>query len=268
MKEQTKLNEQFATLVTILDRLRSRNGCPWDREQNKDTITNYFLEEVYEAVDALISDDAEAIKEELGDVLLEIVFLARIYKEKGEFTIEDILDGINEKMIHRHPHVFGEEKQKTSEKVLEDWNRQKFREKNRQNLFDGFVHAGPALFSAFQIGQKVSSVGFDWEKPEDAIEKVKEETIELGDAIRVGNREDIVEEMGDVLFAVANVARLLGINPELALRQSNQKFMKRFLYVEKELKLQGKNPEDASLEEMDLIWEKSKSVNSESGKTG
>ncbi len=131
---------------------------------------------------------------------------------------------------------------------------------DRQNLFDGFVHAEPALFNAFQIGQKVSSVGFDWEKPENAIEKVKEETIELGDAIRVGNREDIIEEMGDVLFAVANVARLLGINPELALRQSNQKFMKRFLYVEKELKLQGKNLKDASLGEMDLIWEKSKSV--------
>jgi MazG family protein len=260
MKEQTKLNEQFATLVGILDRLRSRNGCPWDREQNKDTITNYFLEEVYEAVDALISNDVGAM---LGDVLLEIVFLALIYKEKGKFTIEDILDGINEKMIRRHPHVFGEEKQKTSKKVLEDWNRQKFREKNRQSFFDGFVNAGPALFNAFQIGQKVSSVGFDWEKPEDAIEKVKEETIELGDAIRVENREDIIEEMGDVLFAVANVSRLLGINPELALRKSNQKFMKRFLYVEKELKLQGKNTEDASLEEMDLIWEKSKSVNSE-----
>ena len=258
MTEMEKTKEQFITLIKIMDRLRGPEGCPWDREQNKETIANYFLEEVYEAVDALMEDDPDAVREELGDVLLEIVFLARIYKEEDKFTIGDVLDGINKKMIRRHPHVFGERKQKTSETVIRDWNKQKKSEKKRQHLFDGFVHSGPALFNAFKIGQKVSTVGFDWNRPEEALEKVREEISELEESIQKKDKEDILEEMGDVLFAAANVARKLDINPELALRQSNHKFMRRFMYVEKQLQKQGKTLENTSLEEMESIWERSK----------
>jgi len=267
MTEQERIKEQFITLINIMDRLRGPEGCPWDREQNKETITNYFLEEVYEAVDALMADDPDAVREELGDVLLEIVFLARIYKEEDKFTIGDVLDGINKKMIRRHPHVFGEKVNKTSERVIRDWNKQKTNEKKRQHLFDGFVHSGPSLFNAFKIGQKVSTVGFDWSKPEEALEKVREETSELEDSIQRKDKEDILEEMGDVLFAAANVARMLGINPELALRQSNHKFMRRFLYVEKELKKQGKTLESASLEDMESNWNRSKTTGQNRGKT-
>lgn len=258
MEDAEKAGKKFKQLIQILDSLRGKHGCPWDKEQDERSITNYFLEEVYEAVEALMSGNAQSLAEELGDVLMEVVFLARIFKEKEKFTISDVLEGINQKMIRRHPHVFGQKRIISSVKVLEEWNRKKRDEKKREFLFDGMGKHCPALFAAFQIGLRVSAYGFDWKQPLDALQKVKEEISELENVIEEKNGEGIIQEMGDILFSVANVSRLLWVNPEIALRQANEKFLKRFKYVEKKLKKEGKELGQATLEEMDEIWEESK----------
>lgn len=256
--DRKKSGEEFTRLVCILDKLRSGDGCAWDRQQDVRSITGHFLEEVYETIDALEGDSARSIAEELGDVLLEVVFLARIFQEEECFTMEDVLEGINQKMIRRHPHVFTSPENKSPEQVLEDWNRQKKKEKNRESLYDGFAQTGPSLLKAFQITQKASSVGFDWKNPRDAWKKVIEEVAEVESALETGRNQDISEELGDLLFAVVNVARLCHINPELALRSTNQKFIRRFQFIEMELKKNGREPENVSLEEMDALWDLSK----------
>ncbi|MFC2163484.1 nucleoside triphosphate pyrophosphohydrolase [Acidobacteriota bacterium] len=260
MDDAKLAGEKFEQLVKILDTLRSDGGCPWDREQDEKSITNYFLEEVYEAVDALLSEDTSAIAEELGDVLMEVVFLARIYKEKDAFTMSTVVDKINEKMIRRHPHVFGEKKLGNSEEVLNDWLQGKKAEKKRESLFDGIAETAPALHLAYQIGLRASSYGFDWEKPQDALQKVKEEVAELERALESEIEDDIFQELGDVFFAMANVSRLLGRNPEICLRKATEKFTMRFQQVEKKLQENGKKLEDADLEEMDAIWDQIKAL--------
>jgi MazG family protein len=258
MEETKRVGQKFEQLVEILDTLRGENGCPWDKEQDERSISNYFLEEVYEALEAIRSGDATSIAEELGDVIMEIVFLARIYKEKEAFTISDVMENINQKMIRRHPHVFGDKKVTSPSKVLNDWNRGKQQEKKRQSLFDGIVKLAPSLHSAFQIGLRVSSYGFDWSNPSDALEKVKEEVSELEIAIQAESKEHIFQEIGDAFFALVNVSRKLGVNPEIALKTANEKFMFRFVSLEKELTAKGKNLDKANLEEMDEIWEQIK----------
>lgn len=258
MENEKGAGKEFQELVHILDILRSDKGCPWDREQNERTIINYFLEEVYEAVEALNQGDNQALAEELGDVLMEVVFLARIFKEKEKFTISDVLEGINQKMIRRHPHVFGRKKFKTSKKVIYEWHRQKREEKERESIYDGRVRSSPSLLEAFQIGQRASAYGFDWSRPQAALQKVKEEVSELEKALKGRKREEIFQEIGDIFFSMANVSRLLGINPEIALKASNEKFIKRFRFVEKKLKEEGKELGRASLEDMDKIWEEAK----------
>lgn len=250
--------EKFDKLVEIMDTLRGENGCPWDREQDEDSIVNYFLEEVYEAVDAVAKKDTRSLKEELGDVLMEVVFLSRIFKEKGDFTIDDVLDGINQKMIRRHPHVFGPAQMDSSARVLEAWNRQKKSEKERISVLDGLAASLPSLLRAFQIGQRVSSHGFDWSQPVEVLKKVKEELSELEKALQTEDKEGISEEIGDLLFSLANLSRHLRVNPEIALRQTNHKFIKRFRYIEDRLKDQGRQLGQVSVEEMDEIWEESK----------
>lgn len=245
-------------LVGILDALRDENGCPWDKIQNEMSILDYFLEEVYEAVDALERYDPQAFREELGDVLMEIVFFARIFKEKGEFSISDVLEGINQKMIRRHPHVFGSENVKDSRTVLEEWNRRKKTEKKRVSYFDGLPKNAPALLTAYQIGRLASVQGFDWEKPDDVMEKIKEEVKELEDVTEAGEKARLTDEMGDILFSLANLSRHLDVNPEIALRRSNLKFIKRFQYIEGELRKQGKKITESSPEDMELLWERSK----------
>jgi tetrapyrrole methylase family protein/MazG family protein len=259
MNKQIRVGEGFEQLVEIIDTLRSEQGCPWDREQDENSIVNYFLEEVYEAVDAVAAGSSSSLKEELGDVLMEVVFLARIYKEKDEFSIEEILEGINKKMIRRHPHVFGPKRMDNSARVLEAWNRQKITEKERSSVLEGLATHLPSLLKAFQIGQRVSAFGFDWSQPEDALLKVKEEISELEKALESGRRKDIAEEIGDLLFSLANVSRHLEINPEVALRQTNNKFIKRFKFVENKLREEGKNLGQVGLEELDQLWEESKS---------
>jgi len=258
MKDSKKAGQKFGQLIEILDELRGVNGCPWDREQDERTIADYFLEEVYESIEALYSQDYGWLAEELGDVMMEVVFLARIAKEKGEFTMSDVIDGINKKMIRRHPHVFGDKRIKNSARVWEAWNRQKQKEKKRGSLFDGIPKTTPSLLASFQIGLRASSYGFDWEKSQDVLKKMKEEIAELEKAVQEKKEEEMTKEVGDVLFSLANLSRHLGVNPEIALSQANKKFIQRFQFVEKKLKEEGKELNQASLEEMDRIWEEAK----------
>ncbi len=251
-------DKKFQRLVQILDILRGENGCPWDKEQDEKSIAHYFLEEVYEAVEAILKDDSRALAEELGDVLMEVVFLARIYKEKEKFTISDVLKGINQKMVRRHPHVFEGKRLKSSKEVLCEWDRQKKEEKERKTIFEGRAKSLPSLLEAFQIGQKVSAYGFDWRNALDALQKVKEEVSELDRALKEKKEAEIFQELGDILFAVANVSRILGVNPEMALKQTNEKFIQRFKFIEKRLKESGRGLGQTSLEEMDRIWEEAK----------
>jgi MazG family protein len=255
MEDAQLAGQRFEQLVKILDTLRGKTGCPWDKEQDEQSISNYFLEEVYEALEAILSGDTPAVAEELGDVLMEVVFLARIYKEKKAFTMSDVVENINQKMIRRHPHVFGDKAITSSSEVLDVWNLGKQREKKRQSLFDGIVKLAPALHSAYQIGQRVSSYGFDWDNPSDALEKVKEEVAELESAVKIGTKDNIIQEIGDAFFSLTNVSRKLGINPEIALKKANEKFMLRFESLEKELAERGKSLGETSLEEMDEIWD-------------
>jgi MazG family protein len=255
MDETVAAGQKFQKLVEILDVLRGDEGCPWDREQDAKSICGYFLEEVYEAIDAVYEDDHKALAEELGDVLMEVVFLARIYKEEHKFTISDSLENINQKMIRRHPHVFASREKKTAQTVINDWQRQKKKEKNRGSFFDGLVKTSPALLEAFQTGRHASSFGFDWDHSLDALQKVKEEVSELEKALKDGRKEEVQQEIGDILFSMANVSRLSGINPELALKKANRKFVDRFRLVEQRLQKEGKSLDQASLEEMDRIWD-------------
>jgi MazG family protein len=255
MDDAFKAGKKFQKLVEILDTLRGDEGCPWDREQDAKSIGDYFLEEVYEAIDAIYENNHKALAEELGDVLMEVVFLARIYKEEQKFTISDSLENINQKMTRRHPHVFENREKKTSEGVIDDWRRQKKIEKKRDSFFDGLLKTSPALLEAFQTGQQASSFGFDWNHSLDAMKKVKEEVAELEKALEDGREEEIRQEIGDLLFSMANVSRLSGINPEIALRRANRKFVGRFKAVEEKLKKQGRSLDQASLEEMDKIWD-------------
>ena len=259
MDDAKQAGEKFEQLVRILITLRGDEGCPWDRKQDEKSIINYFLEEVYEAVDAILSGDTAAIAEELGDVLMEVVFLAQIYKERKAFTMSNVVEAINEKMTRRHPHVFGEKKLVNSEEVVNEWVQGKRSEKKRESLFEGIADTAPALHAAYQIGLRASSYGFDWEKPQDALQKVKEEVAELENAFESDKEDDIFQEVGDALFALVNVSRLMGRNPEICLRKANEKFKIRFQAVEKELSEKGKKLEDVDLEEMDAIWDQIKS---------
>jgi len=255
MKKADSAGPGFQKLVGILAALRGPEGCPWDKEQDERSIANYFLEEVYEAIDALARNDAAGLAEELGDVLMEIVFLARIYEEKGMFTVSDALDGINRKMVRRHPHVFGGRKMESSQRVLDLWIRRKKAEKKRKSHFEGISRQAPSLLAAFQIGQRVAHVGFDWPSPDEALKKVREEIGELEEIMARKSRRRIEEELGDCFFALANVARKLGLNPETALRQANDKFIERFTRLERKLKEKGMKLGKATLAEMDAVWE-------------
>jgi MazG family protein len=258
MTKSARIGKSFEELVAILGTLRGPGGCPWDRAQDERTIRDYFLEEVYEAVEALEKGDSSNLAEELGDVLMEVVFLARIFEEKGAFTIADSLDRINAKMVARHPHVFGPKKAMTPEGVAEAWHKGKMAEKAKASILDEPGKATPALLSAFLLGRRASAHGFDWPDASGAMAKVLEEVEELDDAVRRGNRKHVAEEIGDLFLALSSVSRKLGINPELALRGANRKFVRRFLAMEKALEDSGKKLEKSGPEEMDAAWEKIK----------
>lgn len=254
--------EQLAALGRIMDTLDIlRVKCPWDAKQTNESLRPNTIEEVYELAQALFDDDASNIRKELGDVLLHVLFYAKIGDEKGQFDIADVADALNDKLIFRHPHVFGEVHVDSTEEVLQNWEKIKLKEKDgNRSVLAGVPGALPALVKAFRVQEKAANVGFDWEKPEQVWDKVKEETTEVGQAIVDGNKDDIEAEFGDLLFSIVNAARLYGINPENALERTNRKFISRFNHIEEASKAQGRAISELTLEEMDNLWNEAKSA--------
>jgi len=251
----------FSDLLEIIKILRGENGCPWDREQTHESIKKYLIEETYEVLEVIDLGDKKRVCDELGDLLLQIVFHAQIAQEEGDFTIDDVVTGICRKMISRHTHVFGDEKAENSDEVLTNWEKIKKKEKGIRSQTDVLKDVPsnlPALMRSYKVQQKAAQVGFDWDNVEDAIKKVDEEIVELKEVYKDKDVERITDEVGDVLFSIVNVTRFLKVQPELALTSSINKFIKRFEYIEQESKKANKKIEDMSLEEMDELWNKAK----------
>ena len=251
----------FERLKAIMRRLRAPGGCPWDREQTFESLKTYLLEETYEVIEAIDKKDHDQLREELGDLLLQIVFQSQIATEENLFTIDDVAEHISNKLIRRHPHVFGSAQASTADEVLRNWEFLKKEEREKRgggSILQGIPKALPALTKARRIGEKVSRVGFDWESPRDVIPKIREELTELQQALEEGKKEAIESEMGDLLFSISNLSRHLGIDPESALQGANHKFISRFKYIENSLKKERTDLEDASPKEMEKLWEESK----------
>ncbi len=257
---QAMTKRNFEELVSLMDLLRSPGGCPWDREQTYESLRPFVIEEAYEVVDAIDRDDREGLREEIGDLLLESVFLARIAKEEGSFEIDDCITAIHDKLVRRHPHVFAEVDADDADQVVTNWERLKREEKHEKNksFFEGVPTGLPALLKAQRLTDKASRVGFDWQKTEDVFDKLDEEIGELKDAIARNDPEEIIDELGDLLFTIANIARRIDVDGENALQGSNQKFIRRFEEVERRYRESGKQMEDVSLEELDAAWEEVK----------
>ena len=245
---------KFEELVKIVQRLRAPDGCPWDREQTNASLLPFFLEEVYEMIESVDNENWPELKEEVGDLLLHAVLQAVIAAENDHFTIEGSIKNINEKLVRRHPHVFGDAQADAAFHAKQNWEAAKHEEKNRKSRLDGVPVTLPALIRAQRLQQKASYAGFDWDKVEEVWVKIHEEIQELKEAQSNSSKNHVEEEIGDVLFAVVNLARFLDIPAEDALRKTNKKFTTRFAQVEEELKKRGKNVEDSSLKEMDEIW--------------
>lgn len=244
----------FEKLVEIVSALRAPDGCPWDREQTSASLLPFFLEEAYEVIESVDNENWEEVKEELGDILLHAIMQSLIAEEKGHFSLDESIGHVSEKLVRRHPHVFGDAKADAAFEAKQNWEATKHKEKNRSSRLDGVPKTLPALVRAQRLQQKASYAGFDWDKVEQVWEKVHEEIQELKEAQSADTKAHIEEEIGDVLFAIVNLARFLDIPAEDALRKTNQKFTSRFSQVEKGIKAQGKELEDATLEEMDAIW--------------
>lgn len=249
--------QAFDRLLTIMDELRAQ--CPWDKKQTMQTLRHLTIEETYELGDAILDNDLEEIKKELGDVLLHIVFYAKIGSETKHFDIADVANDICEKLINRHPHIYGDVVVENEEEVKQNWEKIKLNE-GKKSVLEGVPNGLPALVKANRIQDKVAGVGFDWEKPEQVWEKVKEELEEFQDEVKQGNADAMESEFGDVLFSMVNYARFLNINPENALERTNKKFIKRFQYLENKAKEQGKALKDMTLSEMDVFWEEAKTI--------
>lgn len=247
----------FDRLLTIMDELREQ--CPWDRKQTMESLRHLTIEETYELGDAILDDDLTEVKGELGDLLLHIVFYAKIGSEKKSFDIADVANGICEKLINRHPHIYGDVNVENEEEVKQNWEKIKLKE-GKKSVLQGVPRSLPAMVKANRIQDKVAGVGFDWEQPEQVFEKLKEELGELQEEVSKGNGEGIEAEFGDVLFSMINYARFLGINPENALERTNKKFSKRFQFLENEAEKRGKALKDMSLAEMDTYWDKAKEM--------
>ena len=253
----TDLNPLVETMAT----LRSPNGCPWDNEQTSETLKRYLIEEVYEVIEAIDDDDMDALCDELGDLLLQIVFHARIAEEQSIFTIKDVVARIVDKMYRRHPHVFGTINVNSSDEVINNWEEIKKQEyTNRKKILDGVPRGLPALMVAEKMQKKAAKVGFDWDDIKDVWGKVDEEILELKEAIAKKDKQETENELGDILFALANLARHLGVDPEIALMGTNKRFKERFTYIEDEIKKNSKKWEDFSLEELDVFWREAKKI--------
>ncbi|MEM6822501.1 MAG: nucleoside triphosphate pyrophosphohydrolase [Verrucomicrobiota bacterium] len=251
--------ESIDELRSIVAKLRSPEGCPWDQEQTHESIRSQLLEECYEVLEAIDEKDDSMLCEELGDVLLHIVFHAQLAEERNAFELDQVIGKICEKLIRRHPHVFGNDSCTDANEVLQKWDELKKKEKpERESTLDGVPPNLPALMQAQEIQKKASKVGFDWSDPKDVIKKAREELSELESAIESSVSDDIREELGDVLFSFVNLARHLKVDAEQACRDTNRKFNNRFRYVEKQIKQQGKLMSEASLEEMEAFWQEAK----------
>ncbi len=259
MHSRETKTEAFGRLLDVLDTLRVK--CPWDAKQTNDSLRPNTVEEVYELADALIADDSANIRKELGDVLLHVAFYSKIASEKGNFDIADVCDSLVEKLKFRHPHIYGDVKADSAEKVAQNWEEIKLREKGgNKTVLAGVPSALPALIKANRIQEKARNVGFDWEEPSQVWEKVKEETAEVEQEIKRGDASGLEEEFGDLLFAVVNAARLYGVNPENALERTNRKFISRFNYLEAKSHEIGKPLKEMTLAEMDRYWEEAKKL--------
>jgi XTP/dITP diphosphohydrolase len=257
MNDRNKSLEEFNRLLDIINELREK--CPWDIKQTNESLRKLTIEETYELSESIFSGSDAEIKNELGDLMLHIVFYAKIGSEKGVFTMADVLEGINNKLIYRHPHVFGDVKVTVASEVEENWEQLKIKEDNGYKpVLSGVPSSLPAIIKANRIQEKVRGVGFDWEKREQIWDKVLEEISELKEEIENHNTESIESELGDVLFSIINASRLYGIDPEAALEKTNRKFIKRFNYLEKETLTKGISLHDMSLDEMNVIWEEAK----------
>lgn len=255
--------EKFDRLIEIMALLRAPGGCPWDREQSFDSIKPYLLEETYEVMDSIDARDWNGLADELGDLLLQPVFFAQMASEAGLFRIEDSLDAINAKLVRRHPHIFGNVIAETAGDVKRNWDSIKAEEKKSAGeiptgLLQSISRAAPALVEAQALGSKASSNGFDWDNPDQVLEKLHEELRELAEARTSGNREELAGEVGDLLFVLVNIARHLKVDAEQALRKTNAKFRARFGYVERALAATARTPRQASLEEMESLWQEAK----------
>lgn len=251
--------EAFGRMLDVLDNLRIK--CPWDKKQTNQSLRPNTIEEVFELCDALASDDIPNIKKELGDVLLHVAFYAKIADEQGRFDIADVCNTLTDKLIFRHPHIYGNVQAKTADDVADNWEQIKLKEKGgNKTVLSGVPNALPALIKAFRIQEKAAHVGFDWDEPRQVWEKVKEETREVEAEILNGNPDDLEQEFGDLMFAIVNAARLYNVNPENALDRTNRKFISRFNYIEAKAKEAGKNLKEMTLGEMDALWNEAKTL--------
>ena len=245
----------FNRLLDIMDDLREK--CPWDKKQTLESLRHLTIEETYELADAILDQDLQEIKKELGDVLLHIVFYSKIGSEKNAFDIADVANSISDKLVERHPHIYGDVSVENEEDVKRNWENLKLKE-GKKSVLEGVPKSLPAIVKANRIQDKVAGVGFDWEKPEQVWEKVQEELSELNDEIQKGNTDQVEKEFGDVLFSMVNYARFIGVNPENALEKTNKKFISRFQFLEEAVKKEGKSISEMTLAEMDVYWEESK----------
>ena len=260
--ENSNVQGRFERLIEIMRKLRAPGGCPWDAEQSHESLKRYLLEEAYEVIEAIDGKDRALLKEELGDLLLQPVFHAAIAEENGDFTMDEVLDAINEKLVRRHPHVFGDLVIESSEAQVQNWEKIKSQEKGveRKSALSGIPPHLPALMQAHKITEKAARVGFDWEHTDQVFAKVMEELHEFEEARLSGDQKEMEAELGDLLFAIVNLGRFLSIDPEDALRKTIQRFTRRFSHVEQTLHARGKALPDSTLEEMDQLWEEAKKL--------
>ena len=249
----------FQELLKIMEALRSEKGCPWDKEQTRESLKPFIVEEAYELIEAIDESDPEKIKEELGDLLFQIVFQCQIAKENNEFKVSDVIEKISKKMIARHPHVFGKADYKTADEVLLHWEEQKKLEgKMRESILEGIPKTLPSLLRAHRLQKRAAGVGFDWENVGDVLKKLDEELKEFKEALKTKRQDEIEDELGDIFFMLVNISRFIGVNPEDALRKTISKFIHRFRYIEMNAAEQGKKLSDMTLNEMDSLWDESK----------
>lgn len=256
------MKHSFDDLVALMTRLRGPGGCPWDRKQTLPDLKPYVIEEAYEVVDAIDRDDRAALLEEIGDFLLEAVFIAEITREEGTFDIYDSITAIHDKLVRRHPHVFGDVEAKDAEQVLVNWEKLKQAERKAESksVLSGVPQSLPALLKASRLTEKAARVGFDWRRTEDVFDKIDEEIAELRDAVAAGDQQHVHDEIGDLLFTIANIARKLNVNSEEALQSTNRKFMRRFESMESRVHESGQNLDQLQLEEMDRLWDEAKAA--------